>query len=252
MPFQFRVARHEVPAGGRGDGERRLAVAGRHRFAHLRLRLRRVEKQDVGALGDEGFQPRQGLVEPAGGAGVGAGEQQNAFLAAGLDGGAATQDRGVALDHQFGAVMAERARPGLVLDQHRGGAAAGISADRLLHGERVAVAGVAIGQPQHIGRGGDAGLDRVGHFRKGQQIHVGHREAHRGDAGAGDEAGAKSGFLDQPGAHAVAAPGHDLEPGLVEKRLHRGGLRTHRVSFLLVGSYQHCISSILTPSGAAT
>ena len=72
------------------------------------------------------------------------------------------------------------------------------------------------------------------------------------DAGAGDEAGAEAGFLDQPGAHAVAAAGHDLEPGLVEKRLHRGGLRTHDVSFLVVGSYQHCISSILTPSGAAT
>ena len=33
--------------------------------------------------------------------------------------------RGVALDHQLGAVMAERARPDLVLDQHRGGAARG-------------------------------------------------------------------------------------------------------------------------------
>jgi hypothetical protein len=48
-------------------------------------------------------------------------------------------------------------------------------------------------------------------------VHVGHREAHRGDAGAEDEASAEAGFLDQPGAHAVAAPGHDLEAGLVEK-----------------------------------
>ena len=208
-PFQFGIAGHEVLAGGRGDGERRLAVAGRDRFAHLRLRLRRVEKQDVGALGDERFQPRQCLVEPAGGTGVGAGEQQDAFLTASLGGGAAAQDGGVALDHQLGPVMAERARPGLVLDQHRGGAAAGIGADRLLHGERIAIAGVAIGQPQQFRRGGDDGLDRVGHFRKGQQVHVGHRQPHRADAGAGDESERK------PASSIRRAPMPSPQPGMI-------------------------------------
>jgi hypothetical protein len=47
--------------------------------------------------------------------------------------------------------MAERSRPDLVLDQHRGSAAAGIGADRFQHGERVAVAGVAIGSHSTLG-----------------------------------------------------------------------------------------------------
>jgi hypothetical protein len=101
-----------------------------------------------------------------------------------------------------------------------------------LHGERIAVAGVAVGQPQHVRRGGDNRLDRVGHFRRRQQVHVGHRETHRRDAGAGNKAGAKPGFLDQSSAHAVAAARHDLESGLVEKRLHRGGLGTHDDSLI--------------------
>jgi hypothetical protein len=54
-PFQLRVARHVVPAGQRGHGERRLAVARRHRFAHLRFGLWRVEEQDIGAFGLERF-----------------------------------------------------------------------------------------------------------------------------------------------------------------------------------------------------
>jgi len=209
-PFQFSIARHEVLPGGRGDGERRFAVAGRHRFAHFRLRLGRVQKQDIGARGDERLQPRQRLIEVAGGSRVGAGEEQNALFMAGLDGRAAAQDRGLALDHQLGPAMAERPRPGFVLDQHCGGAAPGVSADRLLHPKRVAIPGVAVGQPQHVRRGGNAALDRVGHFRSTQQVHVGHGQTHRGDAGAGDEAGAEAGFLDQPGAHAVAATRHNL------------------------------------------
>ena len=123
--------------------------------------------------------------------------------------------------------MAERARPGFVFDQHRGGAASGIGADRLLHGERIAIAGVAIGQPQQFGRCGNDGLDRVGHFRKAQQIHVGHRQTHRRDARARDESDAEAGFRDQPGAHCVAAAGHDLKSRLIEKRLHCCSLRTH-------------------------
>jgi hypothetical protein len=226
-PLQAGVVRHEMLARRRGDGERRLAVAGRHRFAHLRLRLRRVEKQDVGACRDKGFQPRQRLIEAARAARIGARQQQYAFLMAGLNGGAAAQDRGVALDHQLGALMPERARPRLVLDQHSGGAAPGIGTDRLLHGERIAVTGVAVGQPQQFRRGGDAGLDRVGHFRERQQIHVGHRQPHRRDAGAGHKGGAEPGLLDQPRTHAVTAAGHHLQFGLVEQFLQRGSLRLH-------------------------
>ena len=47
---------------------------------------------------------------------------------------AAAQESGVTLDHQLGAATAERSRPDLVLDQHRGSAAAGIGADRFQHG----------------------------------------------------------------------------------------------------------------------
>ena len=48
--------------------------------------------------------------------------------------GTAAQESGVTLDHQLGAATAERSRPDLVLDQHRGSAAAGIGADRFQHG----------------------------------------------------------------------------------------------------------------------
>src|SRR3954447_7366661 len=45
------------------------------------------------------------------------------------------------------------------------------------------------------------------------------------DAGTGGEAGAETGFLDHvrpPWVACVAATGHDLKSGLVEKRLRRG------------------------------
>jgi hypothetical protein len=79
------------------------------------------------------------------------------------------------------------------------------------------VAGIAVGQPDHIWRRSDAGLDGVGHFLKRQEIHVGHREPHRRDAGAGNKAGAEPGLFDQPRAHTVAATGHHLKHRLVEK-----------------------------------
>ena len=92
------------------------------------------------------------------------------------------------------------------------------------------MAGIAIGQPQDIGRGRDAAFDRIGHFAKTHQIHVRHGEAHRRYARAGDKAGAKTGFFDQPGAHAIAAARHHLKPRFVEKHLQRGSLWTHRSS----------------------
>ena len=122
--------------------------------------------------------------------------------------------RRIALDHQLRALMAERTRPGLVLDQHRGGAAPRIGADRLLHGDRVAVAGVAIGQPQHVRRGGDDGLDRVapspgtsaGPCRASPA-------ASRRSTRAGDKADPEPGLLDQTRAHRIAAAGHHLHAG---------------------------------------
>ena len=73
--LQFGVAGHEVLARWRGYRQRRLAAAGRHGLAHLCLRLWRVEEEDISARGDKGLQPRQGLVEAARGARVGAGQQ---------------------------------------------------------------------------------------------------------------------------------------------------------------------------------
>jgi len=55
--------------------------------------LRRVEKQDVRPGGDEFLEPRQGFLEAARDARIGAGEQQDALVAARLDSGAAAQDR---------------------------------------------------------------------------------------------------------------------------------------------------------------
>jgi hypothetical protein len=93
-------------------------------------------------------------------AGVGARQQQNALVTAGLDRCPAAQTRMLAIDHQLRAVAAKRTRPYLVLDQHCGGAAALISTNNLLHGERIAVTGIAIGEPQDIGRRRHAALNR--------------------------------------------------------------------------------------------
>src|SRR5437868_7019449 len=71
---------------------------------------------DVGALGDECPYSRQRLVEAARHAGVGARQQQNAFVAAGLDRRPAAQDCMLALDHQLCAFAAERTRPCLVFN----------------------------------------------------------------------------------------------------------------------------------------
>ena len=108
----------------------------------------------------------------------------------------------VAFDHQLRALVAEWARPDLVLDQHRGGAGTGIGADRLLHTDRVAVAGVAIGKPQHVRSGGNDGVHRVAHLGEGQQVHVRHGESQRGDRRTGSETGPEPRLLDEMRAHA--------------------------------------------------
>jgi hypothetical protein len=128
--------------------------------------------------------------------------------------------------------MTELARPGFVLDQHRGGAGAGVRADRALHREGVAIAGVAIRQPQNLWRGADDRFDGVVHLGECQQIHVRHREPHRRDTGTGGEPGGESGLLDQAGAQTVAATGHDLKAGLIEQGFHGFGLGTHQGSSL--------------------
>ena len=117
-------------------------------------------------------------------AGVGARQQQNALVTAGLDRRSAAQDRRFALDHQLRALAAERTWPNLVFDQHRRGAAAGISMNYFLHGKRIAVTGIAIGEPQDIGRGRDTTLNGIGHFAETHQIHVWHGQAHRRHARA--------------------------------------------------------------------
>jgi hypothetical protein len=133
----------------------------------------------------------------------------------------------LALDHQLRAFAAERTRPYLVFDQHCCGAAARISTNNLLDGERIAVTGIAIGEPQDIGRRRNTALNRIGHFVETHQIHVRQREAHRRHARAGDKAGAKTGFLDQPGTHPIAATRHYLQPRFLEKPLQCSSLRTH-------------------------
>jgi hypothetical protein len=79
-----------------------------------------------------------------------------------------------------------------------------------LHRESIAVAGVAIGQPQNVWCRSDAGLDRIRHLSKADQIHVRHRQPHCRNARSGDEAGAKARLFNQTGAHAIAATWHDL------------------------------------------
>ena len=133
----------------------------------------------------------------------------------------------LALDHQLGAVAAKRTRPYLVFNQHRRGATTRVSANDSLHGESIAVTGIAIGEPQDIGGGRNAALNRIGHFVEIHQIHVRHREAHRRHARAGDKAGAKTGFLDQPGTHPIAATRHYLQPRFVVQPLQCSSLRTH-------------------------
>jgi len=176
-------------------------------------------------------------------AGVGARQQQNALVAAGLDRSPAAQNRMLAIDHQLRAVTAKRTRPYLVLDQHCGGAAARISTNNLLDGESIAVTGIAIGEPQDMGRRCDAALNRIGHFVETHQIHVRHGEAHRRHARAGDKAGAKTGFLDQPGTHPIAATRHYLQPRFVEQRLQCSSLLTHSC---LPGYVKHGVAGAVT------
>src|SRR5437763_10948928 len=232
--LQFRVPGHEVLAGRRGDRERRLAVASGDAGAHLILRLRRIQEEDVCPFRDEGLDPGPCLVKAARNPGIGPRQQENAFVTTGRCRRLASQDRGVALNHQLGPAMAERARPDLVFYQYRRSTAAGISADYLLHRESIAVPSIAIGQPQNVWGGRDTSLDGIRHFAKADQIHVRHRQPHCRNARSGNKAGAKAGFLDQTGAHAVAATWHDLQPGLVQERFQRSSLRTHWVSFLWI------------------
>lgn len=91
--------------------------------------------------------------------------------------------------------MAKRPRPDLVFYQYRRSATAGICADDFLHRESIAVASIAIGQPQNVGGGSDASLDCIRHFAKADQIHVRHRQPHCRNARSGNEAGAKAGFF---------------------------------------------------------
>ena len=66
----------------------------------------------------------------------------------------------LAIDHQLRAFAAERTRPYLVFDQHCCGAAARVSTNNLLHGERIAVAGYVGGEDG--GKAADRGHDLSG------------------------------------------------------------------------------------------
>ena len=92
-PFQFGIARHEMPARGRGHRQGWLTVAGLDAGSHFGFGLRRVEEQNVGALGDEGFDAGQCFIETTRGPRVSPGKQQYPGLATGFGSGAATQVR---------------------------------------------------------------------------------------------------------------------------------------------------------------
>src|SRR5207247_1895090 len=78
--LQLRVDWHEVLAGGRGDRECWLAIASSDAGAHLGLRLRRIQEENVGPFGDKRLDPRQCLVETARNTGIGPRQQENAFV----------------------------------------------------------------------------------------------------------------------------------------------------------------------------
>jgi hypothetical protein len=65
-------------------------------------------------FGDERLDPGPCLVEAARNPGVGPRQQENAFVTTGRRRRPASQDRGIALNHQLGAAVAQRPRPDLV------------------------------------------------------------------------------------------------------------------------------------------
>ena len=131
----------------------------------------------------------------------------------GLDGGADLHAR--LLARQAGlAGRGQRTRRDLVLDQHGGGAGAAIGAHGALHVHGVAVAVVAVGQHQQVGRRAMHHLEGVEHLAEGQQVEVGAAQATGRDAGTGEEGRLEAGAGAELGGEPVIDRRHDDEAGL--------------------------------------
>ena len=152
-------------------------------------------------------------------------------------------DGGADLHARLGARQAglagggERARRDLVLDQHRGGAGAAIGAHRALHVHGVAVAVVAVGQHQQVGRRAMHHLEGIEHLAERQEVEIGTAQPARRHTGAGQEGGLEARLGGELGGQAVLDRRHDDQAGLGQQgaqalRRGQGGLlrRVHGIS----------------------
>jgi hypothetical protein len=115
-------------------------------------------------------------------------------------------------NHALAGEMAAALGPALVFDMHAGDAGFFIIADRAARVDRVAVAGVGIGDNGQLARIDDAARV-VDHFGRGQQSDVGMPRPRDAGAEARHVHGVESRQLDEPCGEPVGDTGSDYAAG---------------------------------------
>ena len=191
--------------------------------AQLVERLWRLDEDDVCPGLVVELAAADTLVEPEGTAGVGAPDDDEVAVAAGLDGSVELGDLLLGGDDALVLEVAALLGPLLVLEDDAGDA----SLDALTHGaddvEGVAVAGV------HVGDKGDVdGAHYVAHafhrLRHRQEADVGGSKGGGGEAEAGGEERLEAGLLGEARRESVVGAGQDDDLGALERGAEGAGV----------------------------
>ncbi len=122
----------------------------------------------------------------------------------------------------------EFARRDLVLDEHRGGAGATIGPHHALDVHRIAVAVIAVGQHEQVGRGAVHHVEGIEHLAERDEIEIRAAQAACGDARAREESRLEALAVSQLGGEPIPYRRHDDEAGFGQQGAQTLGGSGHR------------------------
>jgi predicted NUDIX family NTP pyrophosphohydrolase len=188
---------------------------GRH-TGDVVLGRRRLDEQRVRARLGEGPTAGDRLVQSVHRGGVGAGDDHEVRILPRLDRGAHLADHLVGVDDRLAAHVSALLRQHLVLQVDAGHSRLLVQRDGAQHVDRVAVAGVGVGDHRDVDRRRHPPRV-VDHLGAGQQADVGAADQRRRRPEAGHVDDVEPGLLDQPGGERVVRTGRDQWTGRGEQ-----------------------------------